>query len=186
MKLSGCTLHQGRQMNILHGKRILIVEDDALSRLVFRLILTKAGATIEFNSGGNAPSLFERRVSVDLILLDLKLTRGQCGYALYQLIRAIPEFRHTPIVAVSAEDPDSVRVRTRTLGFQGFIAKPIDADGLPRDLAHVLAGNDLWVGGPPLSMPFEPQEVEVSLPLHTGSLRRPHHGTGFLVRPPRS
>jgi len=39
-------------MKALQGKHIFIVEDDPLNRLVFRLALTKAGANVEFDAGG--------------------------------------------------------------------------------------------------------------------------------------
>jgi CheY-like chemotaxis protein len=165
-------------MTILHGKRILIVEDDALNRLVFRLVLTKAGASLEFDGGGNFLAFSQPRTPVDLILLDLTLPLGQCGYQLFQAIRALPAFRRTPIVAVSATDPDIGMARTRALGFHGFIPKPIDADRLPRDLAHVLRGNDLWPADTDVAL----HESDASFSLQTGPLRRMDQGTGPLGR----
>jgi CheY-like chemotaxis protein len=165
-------------MTILHGKRILIVEDDALSRLVFRLVLTKAGATVEFDGGGNFVTFSHPRPGVDLILLDLTLPLGQCGYEWFQAIRAIPAFRRTPIVAVSATDPDIASARTRALGFHGFIPKPIDADRLPHDLAHVLRGNDLWPAPTDVAL----HEFDAPFSLQTGPLRRMDQGTGALGR----
>lgn len=164
-------------MKVLQGKRILIVEDDALNRLVFRLALTSAGATVEFDGGGiNTLIFLQSRLPADLILLDLMLPRGQSGYELFQEIRALPLYARIPIVAVSATDPAQGAVRAWTLGFRGFIAKPIDADLLPRDLAQVLQGNSVWPQGTVPSMMDSP------FSLQTGPLRRINHGTGPLVR----
>jgi two-component system cell cycle response regulator DivK len=168
-------------MTILHVKRILIVEDDALNRLVFRLLLNHAGAVLEFDGGGNFQAFAYRRTPVDLILLDLTLPLGQCGYTWFQAMQALPVFRRTPIVAVSATDPDIARARTRTLGFHGFIPKPIDADRFPRDLAHVLRGNTLWSAD--TDRPLD--EAGNSFSLQTGPLHRIKHGTGPLFRNPR-
>lgn len=132
-------------MKVLQSKRIFIVEDDSLNRLVFRLALTKAGASVEFDAGGqNSISGLQKFAPVDMILLDLMLARGQNGYDLFQTIRALPQFANTPIVAVSATDPSKGIARAKADGFNGFIPKPIDSDLFPQQLAHILEGNPIW------------------------------------------
>jgi CheY-like chemotaxis protein len=132
-------------VKVLQNKRIFIVEDDSLNRLVFRLALTKAGAIVEFDSGGqNSLSVLQKFAPVDIILLDLMLARGQNGYDLFKDIRALSHFANTPIVAVSATDPSKGIARAKTDGFNGFIPKPIDSDLFPQQLAHILEGNPIW------------------------------------------
>lgn len=132
-------------MKVLQGKHIFIVEDDPLNRLVFRLALNKAGASVEFDAcGNNTLSLLQTISGVDMILLDLMLPRGQSGYDLYQVIRTLPLRATTPIVAVSAIDPGRAITRTRAMGFQGFIPKPIDSETFPYQLAQILQGVSLW------------------------------------------
>jgi CheY-like chemotaxis protein len=121
-------------MKVLQDKNIFIVEDDSLNRLVFRLILTKVGATVAFDtSGQNALSFLQKSAPVDIILLDLMLTHGQNGFDLFQAIRALPHYANTPIVAVSAIDAS-----------QGI--PPIDSDLFPHQLAHILEGQAIWEG----------------------------------------
>lgn len=132
-------------MKVLHNKHIFIVEDDPLNRLVYRLALTKAGATIEFDSGGaNAVPLLQKIAPVDMIILDLMLARGYTGYNIFQTIRALPQFATTPIIAVSATDASKGIIRAQAEGFNGFIAKPIDSDLFPSQLAQIMAGVPIW------------------------------------------
>lgn len=134
-------------MKALQDKHIFIVEDDSLNRLVFRLVLTKVGATVAFDtSGQNALSFLQKFAPVDIILLDLMLTHGQNGFALFQAIRALPECANTPIVAVSAIDASKGIPRAQDDGFNGFIAKPIDSDLFPQQLAQILEGQAIWEG----------------------------------------
>lgn len=164
-------------MKVLQGKRILIVEDDALNRLVFRLALNKAGATVEFDGGGNETLCFlQQRMPADLILLDLMLPHGQSGYALFQELRENPVFAKTPIVAVSATDPAVGSARARSLGFDGFFAKPLEVDRLARDLALVLEGHSVWPDGVILPASYRLFSLE------TGPLKRVNHGTAPLLR----
>jgi CheY-like chemotaxis protein len=166
-------------MKVLQGKRIFIVEDDALNRLVFRLALTKAGATVEFDGGGiNTLPLLQFKMPADLILLDLMLPLGQSGYDLFQDIRTLPPYARTPIVAVSATDPTTGAAQARALGFHGFIAKPVDIDLLPRDLAHILQGNTVWPEG------TVPLRLDSAFALETGPLNRIHLETGTLGQHP--
>jgi len=81
-----------------------------------------------------------------MILLDLMLARGNNGYDFFQAIRALPQFTYTPIVAVSATDASKGIPRAQADGFSGFIAKPIDSDLFPQQLAHILQGRAIWEG----------------------------------------
>lgn len=132
----------------LQGKRIFIVEDDMRNRLVYKLLLPKHGAEVEYEGWGpDALHHLERWQPVDLIILDLMLQRGTSGYELFEAIRGRPEFAHVPIVAVSAAEPSAAIARARQLGFSGFISKPIHQDRLPDQLARLIAGEQIWDTG---------------------------------------
>ena len=135
-------------MRELQDKRIFIVEDNPMNRVIFQMALLVSGAHLQFERWGR-DVLYELESfgDVDLILLDLTLPSGFSGYDLFSAIRSRPEYDHVPIVAVSAAEPSIAIPKTRAHGFSGFISKPIDEELLPRQLAYVLQGERLWVDG---------------------------------------
>jgi two-component system sensor histidine kinase/response regulator len=132
-------------MALLEGRRIFVVEDNSENRIIMRILLTQAGARVEFDLWGvTAVEKLREFEPVDLILLDLMLGRGSSGYQVYESIRALPEFAKIPIIAVSATDPAQAVPRCKSLGFNGFIPKPVNDDVFADQLAQVIAGQPVW------------------------------------------
>jgi two-component system, cell cycle response regulator DivK len=135
---------------LLKGKCIVIVEDNLQNRVVFTMALRLHGAAIEFDRWGEDTLL---RLSsfhqVDLIILDLMLPGAVTGYDLFTTIRHLPKYAAVPIIAVSASEPSAAMAKTRQHGFNGFIAKPIDTDLFPKQIANVIAGGSVWFAGEP-------------------------------------
>ena len=51
---------------------------------------------------------------------------GMDGYAFIQRVRALPELRHIPAIALTAHARADARVKALQAGFDTFVAKPID------------------------------------------------------------
>lgn len=136
-------------MRLLDNKRIFVVEDDSINRLVYRLVLSSHGAKFEFDGGGaNTVSRLKQFGPVDLIIMDLMLARGATGYDLSDDIRALPQFANVPVVAVSATDAAEGVTLSRARGFNGFVAKPIDDELFPQQLEKIINGEPVWYTGP--------------------------------------
>jgi CheY-like chemotaxis protein len=133
---------------LLENKRIFIVEDNIQNRIVFTMSLKLHGAQVEFDRWGqHTRTRLQAFRQVDLIILDLMLPGGISGYDIFDEIRSLPEYAAVPIVAVSASDPSLALPKTQAKGFAGFIAKPIDVDLFPKQLARVIAGQPVWHAG---------------------------------------
>ena len=133
---------------LLKNKNIFIVEDNAQNRVVFKMILLVHGAVIEFDRWGEeAIQKLQRFEDPHLIILDLNLAGTLTGFDIYDRIRAIPVFSTVPIVAVSATEPSIGIPKTCAKGFAGFIAKPIDDELFPKQVARVMAGEQVWYSG---------------------------------------
>jgi CheY-like chemotaxis protein len=131
----------------LEGKRIFIVEDNLANRAIEQMLLEQDGAKIAFERWGTETVKKLRQfMPVDVILLDLMFPNGITGYDIFTDIRAYPEFRHIPIVAVSASDPSSAIPQTRTYGFNGFISKPVNFDLFADHIASIINGQAIWQG----------------------------------------
>ena len=132
----------------LHGKRILIVEDNTLNRVVYQMTLGVQGAFLSFDRRGyDALDRLKRSRNWDLVILDLMLYRGLSGFDIFQAIRSLSEFDHIPIIAVSASEPTAAIPKARELGFSGYISKPIDEALLADQVARIIAGEKIWYDG---------------------------------------
>lgn len=104
---------------------ILVVEDNERNRKLVRTILEFRGyEVVECDDG--APSLaLAKAHRPALVLMDIQLPTMNGIEALARL-RADPETRAIPVVAVTASVTPSERDRVASSGFNGYIAKPID------------------------------------------------------------
>ncbi len=129
---------------LLKNKRILVVEDNIINRVTYQIALMRSGAFVEFDKWGpEAIKLLKMGRKFDLIILDLMLPRGESGYHIFEEIKASSQ--NVPIIAISAAEPSEAMARCRELGFDGYIAKPIDEEQFPGQLERVLAGEDVWI-----------------------------------------
>ena len=132
----------------INGKFIFIVEDNLQNRVIYQIIMVRNGAWVEFDRWGrDTLSNMKKLPKVDLIILDLMLPSGDSGYEIYKQIRELPEYDKVPIVAVSAAEPAVSISKARAMGFSGFIAKPINDDLFPDQLAHIMSGKKVWYAG---------------------------------------
>ena len=77
------------------------------------------------------------RQPFDLVLTDVNMP-SLSGLELIRLIRARPEQRALPVIAISTErQPDDIRL-ARSAGADGYLAKPFEAETLDRLLTEVL------------------------------------------------
>jgi len=113
----------------LSGCRVLLVEDEPDARELIATILTKGGAVVETAiSVGQAIAAIER-TPPDVLLSDIGLA-GDDGYALIRQVRAreIDTRRRLAAASVTAYARQEDRERALDAGFDGYVAKPVDAD----------------------------------------------------------
>ncbi len=130
---------------LLKDKIIIIVEDNLLNRVTYQVALMRDGARVIFERWGkDLHMILQQHPEVDLIILDLMLPYGQSGYKHFEDIRQIPGFERVPIIAVSAAEPSYAMARCRELGFDGYIAKPINEANFGSLLARIMQGEQIW------------------------------------------
>jgi two-component system, cell cycle response regulator DivK len=120
------------QPQALHGKRVLIVEDNALVAKFFRLALERAGGCSCMISE-DVPEILSLAASgnLDLVLLDVSLTNSEWnGEAIngVQLCRMVKEKspRHLPVLLATAHAMSGDRERLlEASGADGYLEKPV-------------------------------------------------------------
>lgn len=132
---------------MLKGKKIFIVEDNAMNRTIYMIILTKSGCHVEFDRLGRQTIKKLSEQPFDIIILDLMIPHGDSGYTIYDKVRALPQYQNVPIIAVSASEPAITIPKVQDLGFDGFIAKPLDKELFPQQLEQLLQGEKVWFAG---------------------------------------
>jgi CheY-like chemotaxis protein len=123
----------------LKGKRIFIVEDNAANLLIMQVTMEQHGARTMFERWGvDTIDRLNKAMPVDVIIMDMMLPDNMTGFEVVKRIRSYPEFADIPVVAVSAGDANTLAPRAQAEGFAGFIAKPIDYDDFPKQIAQIL------------------------------------------------
>lgn len=109
--------------------RILIVEDDADTAEMLRLVFSEANFSVEVTSKGADALEYTRRHIPDLIILDIVLP-GMNGYAVCRELRLTTRTSHIPIIFLTQKDERSDKIAGLELGADDYITKPFDIEEL--------------------------------------------------------
>jgi two-component system cell cycle response regulator DivK len=120
------------------NKRILIVEDNALLREMYRSALKSLGAElVETQRGLVVPDL-ARSHRPHLVILDLVLP-DISGQDVLKALRQNPDTASIPVLAVTNAVTAGDEASLRALGFSGLVTKPIDIRTFAQTVARYLA-----------------------------------------------
>ena len=121
----------------LKSKRILLVEDNAMNRLVASVVLKDFGAVIDEAEDGEKAIEKLREDHYDLILMDLQMPVKD-GLETTQYIREYLD-KTIPIIALTANAIKGEAERCLSAGMNDFISKPFDEEKLIQIVAK-------WIG----------------------------------------
>ena len=111
------------------SKRILVVEDTEDNRQIIRDLLTSAGYEMIEAVDGEEGVAMAAQHRPDLILMDIQLPVLD-GYEATRRIKAQPELKHIPVIAVTSYALSGDEAKTKAAGCDGYVAKPFS----PRQL----------------------------------------------------
>ena len=116
---------------------ILCIEDSPDNRLLVRRILEAEGFLfLEARDARGALELIATQTP-DLILMDINMPDID-GYTLTARLRSMPHMQDVPILALTANVMKGDRERSLEAGCDGYIQKPVDVDGLPKQVRRFL------------------------------------------------
>ena len=116
---------------------VLLVEDTEDNRFMMRRLLEMTGYRVVEAMNGEEAVRLAKTESPNLILMDLSLPVID-GLAATRLIRKLPQFESTPIIAVSAHDTDDFQTEAIQAGCNTYVTKPIDFNELEQLIAKLL------------------------------------------------
>ena len=120
------------------GKTILVVEDNELNMKLFHDLLEVQGYKILQTGDGNEAFDLAQKHRPDLILMDIQLPE-KSGLEVTREIKAEPQLRDIPIIAVTAFAMRDDEERIRAAGCDDYLAKPISVTGFLEKVKRVFA-----------------------------------------------
>jgi two-component system CheB/CheR fusion protein len=109
--------------------RVLVVDDAPDVTEMIAIMMSYAGYQVE--TAFSAAEAFDaaRRDHFDAIISDIGMP-GMNGYQLAEALRALPDYKETPLIAVTGFTQYEDRDRALRAGFDGFLTKPINPSDL--------------------------------------------------------
>lgn len=108
--------------------QVLLVDDNPLMQQVVSRFLMSQGYSVAVAQTGEEALAMVRHEPCRLLLIDMRLP-DQDGPELLLILRREPGMGACPAIAISGLGEDD-RERTVEVGFDAFLAKPIDLDEL--------------------------------------------------------
>ena len=113
---------------MVHKLTALVVDDNAINRLIIGNLLKKYGAAVDEARNGQEALLAVIERSFDIIFMDIQMPVMD-GIESARRIRDLPKPKSsTPIIAVTADAIQSHIERYRKEGLNDILVKPINFD----------------------------------------------------------
>lgn len=125
-------------------KKILVIEDDRLTRTIICDILTRAGYNV--GSAGDAASAVRiaNQEPLDLITLDIILgadspSDSMDGLQIAAWLKRLNQDRRVPMIIISSVDPERFAAAIAAAPPHVFLPKPVEKAALLAAVAGVMA-----------------------------------------------
>jgi CheY-like chemotaxis protein len=118
--------------------RVLVVDDDVISRTIVSHVLARRALDVVCVSDGLAAISAASQSRFDLILMDLQMP-GMDGFQTAHRLRELAGHRDTPILAVTANCSSDYRDLCIEHGMQGFLSKPVQSSELVHTVEKYLS-----------------------------------------------
>ncbi len=124
--------------NCYAGTRILLAEDNPINQEVARTLLEEVDLDVDVANNGQEALELAHRNQYALILMDMQMPVMD-GLEATRQLRRHEDYRHCPILALTANAFSEDNARCREAGMDDFVVKPVD----PKTLYRVLLS---WLG----------------------------------------
>lgn len=115
----------------LHGKRVLVVDDEPAIRECLAFLLGRHGIDVACAADGDAALAAIRARPPDLVILDVVMP-GTDGHQVCRAVRADPATARMPVIMLSARDGEAERRKGLAMGADDYVTKPFSTRDLLR------------------------------------------------------
>ncbi|MDD5260052.1 MAG: response regulator [bacterium] len=123
------------------GKKILVVEDDALIRELDRVNLEAAGFEVALATDGFEGLEMARTVNPDLIVLDIMLPKMD-GFKVCRILKFDDKFKHIPILMLTARIQEVDKETGFKTGADAYMTKPYEPEELIKKINQILVDQE--------------------------------------------
>ncbi|MCP2043128.1 ATP-binding protein [Pontibacter sp. HSC-36F09] len=141
--------------NVLAGKAVLVIDDDAYSRTLCQLILGRKGMQVTLANDGQEALQLIKEKQFDIVLTDIQLP-GMSGKAVARAIRK--ENPTIPIMALTANIMSSNKRFFAKTGISDHLLKPFTEQDLYLKLSKALSTQTIPEMAPEPAAPIEKEE----------------------------
>lgn len=123
--------------------KILVVEDDKVTRTLMGAILTQAGYEVVFASTASQAVQVAREENPCLVTLDINLdmeSPGDAwdGFTVAGWLKRLNESAPVPLIIVSGADPSKIIGKASDVGAYTLLSKPVEKSSLLAAVAGAL------------------------------------------------
>lgn len=119
-------------------KTVLCVDDSASIRKMLAFTLKGAGYVVIEAADGIEGMDVARMNSVSLVLTDQNMPRMD-GLTLIRNLRALPAYRSVPILMLTTESGEDMKIQGKRAGATGWLVKPFDPNKLLEVIHKVIS-----------------------------------------------
>ena len=119
----------------VHGRRILVVDDNVDGATMLAMMLSFSGHDTQCTFSGPKALEIAVEFNPDVIFLDIGLP-GMDGYEVAQRIRANPQLKDIVLVALTGWGSEADRLRSKNAGFDEHLTKPVEPAAFDELLAR--------------------------------------------------
>ena len=117
---------------------VLVVEDDAETRLAYRALLEHAGWSVQEASDGEEALLLAATHPPSVVVVDISIPRVD-GWETTRRLKLDQRTSRVPVLLVTGHALDEDRRRARELGCDGYLVKPISPTRLVEEVERLAA-----------------------------------------------
>jgi putative nucleotidyltransferase with HDIG domain len=120
---------------VTHGKKILIIDDEAAIRRLLRQKLGRIGCICEEAASSDEALVKLKTYPADLIMLDMKMP-GKSGIELLPELKAL--YPNTAVIMATAVAEANLAIQCMRLGADDYITKPFNLDEVALNVEKTL------------------------------------------------
>jgi type IV pilus assembly protein PilB len=105
--------------------RVLVAEDDAITRMLVKLLLERDGYTVLEAANGRQAVEIAAREHPALVVMDLNMPEMN-GYDAIAHLRRVPALSAMPVMVLTSEEGPGVETTVLQLGADDYVLKPFD------------------------------------------------------------
>jgi CheY-like chemotaxis protein len=121
-------------------RRVLVIDDEADVRLLYRVNLRHAGFEVLEADDGNRGIEAALEHQPDVVILDLMMP-GADGFEVLRVLRAHPDAEEVPVLVLTADARSEDHRRCFQLGADEVITKPFVPEALTDGVSKVLGSS---------------------------------------------